>query len=100
MAFALPTALSFGYVPFSPPEPHRRNKTDATNRSLRRTIEKDVFARLLVLTYHIRFAAGCLHKVKRPELCGVSFQFHLHLCPIETFMADHVLLEARLQRFE
>src|SRR5437879_1942400 len=75
-------------------------KTDATNRSLCRTIEKDVLAGLLILTDHIRFAAGCLHKVKRPELCGVSLQFRLHLCPIETLVTVHVLLEARLQRFE
>src|SRR5437868_11339616 len=65
-------------------------KTYATVRSLRRTIEKDVLAGLLILTYHIRLAAGCLHHVERPELGGVSLQFCFYISPIKALVAIHV----------
>src|SRR6266513_1022599 len=74
-------------------------KTYATTRGLRRTIEEDILAGLLVLTYNVRLAAGCFHDVKRPELCGISIQLCFYLCPINPLVAIHVLLETSLQRF-
>src|SRR5439155_14669540 len=75
-------------------------KTYATTRSLRRTIEKDVLAGLLIPTYHIRLTAGCFHHVERPQLCGVSLQFRLYFRPLKTLLPVHVLLETLFQRFE
>ena len=39
-------------------------KAYAVTGRLRRTIEKNVFARLLILTHHIRFTAGSFHLIE------------------------------------
>ena len=62
MAAAMPESAAFGLVLF--PRLQRFivvTETYATTRSLRRTIEENVFARLVILTHHVRFTAGSFH---------------------------------------
>src|SRR5690606_11791720 len=53
-------------------------QASAAGRALRRAVEKDDLAGLLVLADDIRLAAAALHLAKRPQLGWALFQSCLH----------------------
>ncbi|HZZ15455.1 MAG TPA: hypothetical protein VFE08_05800 [Candidatus Sulfotelmatobacter sp.] len=58
-------------------------KTSAAFRTPRRTIEKDVFARLFIMTNNIRFTTGSLYFAEGPEFFRIRFQFCFYFGPFK-----------------
>ena len=69
-------------------------------RTFRRAIHENELTRLLVLTDHIRFAAGAFHFRERPQFFRIGLQPGLHLGPHQTCGAAHVLFKPGFQRDE
>ena len=57
--------------------------TPATSRTLHRTIIKNVFARLFIMTNNIRFTTSSFHFVKRPQFFSACIQLCLQFQPIQ-----------------
>src|SRR5215471_2698256 len=75
-------------------------ETSAATGTLRCAIIKNVFAGPLIMTDNIRFAAGALHFIQRPQFLRIRFQLLLDLGPVKTLVAINVFLKTRLQCFE
>src|SRR5215204_869369 len=65
--------------------------------ALRRAIHKGEFARRRVDGNDVRFAAGLLHFIERPEFGTVRLESRLYRGPVDASMAVYVRVEAGLQ---
>ncbi len=74
--------------------------TSAAFRTFRRTIIKNVFARLLVVANNVGFTTGSFHFVQRPQFVSVPLKLGVYFRPLKTWMAVHVFLKAGFQNPE
>src|SRR5262245_29410296 len=86
-------------LPYFPPFTIVAN-AHAALRGFRRTVPKNVFARVFVMTNHVRFTSSSFHFIERPQFFSIGFQLCLDFSPFQTFMAVLVFLKADFQRFE
>lgn len=70
-------------------------KASAAFRTLRRTVEKDVFARISVMPHDVGFSARPFHFEERKEVAVL--QFRLNVRPIDSGVAVRVIFETGFQ---
>lgn len=73
-------------------------KTPAAFRTLRRAVEKDVFARISVIPYDVRLSARPFHFEERKEIA--TLQFRPNIRPIDSYVAVRVFIETGFQYFK